>query len=103
MKTPQERILTEYWICRRGRIVRYKLKQNDDIEDIVSFHNAIARQHFPNSKNPEKSAEVAGWVKVVNRLFKHPSIERVPTQSQLNTLFGLGWREYVINDKFVKL
>jgi len=44
--SPEERLEHDFWIDRRGKIIRYKPEEGEDIENIVSFHTAVARQHF---------------------------------------------------------
>lgn len=58
-------------------------------------HQRTAAAIFPDSANPEKTAEDMGWLKISGyRDPPHVWIVREPTQAQHDTMFRLWPREY---------
>jgi len=108
--TPEERMAHDCWINRYGKVIHYKPTERDknddgeiDVDWIVSFHTAIARQCFPNvyHGNAEKTCEDLGWIKVVCPLSKVPISSKYPTQSQINALYDMGYNYMSANGKKV--
>ncbi len=77
-----EKVETEIWIDRNGKI--HKWVDGDD-PDIVSLHHEIAHKMFPKLEYPVEYLMKLGWVRVSSIGGFISSKE--PTQSQINALF----------------
>lgn len=110
MKTPKRdtffadaarrRIDNEFWVAPDGRVVRLRVSDDPDwdiISSIVSMHGAIAEQQFSNCIGyPEDYVRKLGWISVqLDNEYRAPHCYKESTQSQINTMFDLG---YVLND-----
>lgn len=93
-----ERIENEFLVDRYGKIhkVTAYLSEHEKYEDephkICSFHARIAQCLFPNSINASETIRKLGWIIIGQLGNKLPYCEKYPTQSQLNTMFDLGYK-----------
>lgn len=76
----------QYFIDTFGKCHKYK--GND--KDIVSIHYAIAKQIYPDAKNPDDVLMNLGWVMIGSSVYSTPIIHKKPTQDQINKLQDLG-------------
>ena len=86
----KERIQTEYWIDIYGVIHRWK-GSIEHLADCCSVHYAIANAIVPDAKNPDDVLMRMGWIKWGSKCGLY-QIDNEPTQAQMNTLFGEGYR-----------
>jgi len=88
METEDERIDKQYYIDTYGKVVKIKNNQTDEI---VSIHYAIAKENFPELEYPEDFVmEKLGWIKIGSLGGPPVSIKKEPTQAQINKLDILG-------------
>ena len=77
----------QFWIDRKGKVYKYK---GDLAEDIVSFHNEIAQQLYPDEKYPGDILYDMGWIIAGSKIYPSTRIKGKPTQAQINKLHSLG-------------
>ncbi len=84
-----KRIENEYWIDRYGKI--HKAKQEWVNFNTCSMHSEIAYKIVPASiEHKERYLRQLGWVVVGSVVYKQPTCDKKPTQSQINILDKLG-------------
>lgn len=93
-----ERIENEFLVDRCGKIHRVTPylseheKDEDKPHEVCSFHARIAQCLFPDSINASETIRKLGWIIIGQLGNKLPHCEKHPTQSQLNTMFDLGYK-----------
>jgi len=80
-----ERQQKEFFIDRDGNIIRYT---GDMYEEIISMHNEIAAQVFPNDQYAEDKLMKLGYVMVGSTVYTSPIIEIKPSYKQIKTLIN---------------
>jgi len=81
------RVEKEYWIDRRGRVLKY---QGAIERTLISMHYEVAKEAFPELEYPKDHVMKKGWVMVGSTCYGCPMVDRKPTASQLKTLTELG-------------
>ena len=94
-----ERVDKQYYIDRKGNVVKYDGPLD---EEIVSIHYMIAQSIYPDQRDPERILLRLGWVLVGSTVYCQPIAHKKPSQKQLDTLFDLGMidRIGVLKDGF---
>lgn len=89
-ETAQEIIDSQFFIDPEGKVCKY-IVGDDDVEEIISVHAAIAEQLFGhlNIDDPETYMMDLGWILVGSCVYHQPIIHKYPTQAQINTLDAL--------------
>lgn len=87
----KKRLETQYFICPKGRVVKYK--GDLDVMDITSVHYEIAASIYPDHLRPQDRLMREGWILVGSSVYYVPIIHKDPTQKQIDTLFELGLLE----------
>ena len=82
----KERADKQFWIDKQGKAQRFK---GDLTKDIVSFHEEIAQQIYPNAKYPSDVLYKKGWIMVGSEFYPSIKIKGKPTQAQINELYLL--------------
>lgn len=104
-ESEEERRITEYWIDRYGREIRYQpidpyydrydetTGEYTHIERVCSYHDEIIRQVFgeDTTLTREDVMKQHGWIQMGSTCYHFPLTRRKPTQSQLDKLFDLGY------------
>lgn len=95
----KERLANQYWIDRGGKC-HFFTGSEEDAEELISIHYAIAADLFPEIKypnDPEAYIEKLGWIKMGSSVYNCPIIiNKNPTRKQKNKLFELGERQVTI-------
>lgn len=79
----KKKVESQFWIDTYGKVHKYKGEINTRI---FSIHKEIANELFPELKDASHYLQSIGWVLVGSTVYEHPICDRVPTQSQINTL-----------------
>ncbi|MCK9447272.1 hypothetical protein M0Q50_10515 [bacterium] len=102
------RIDKEYWIDNFGKIHKYKPDSKlyyDNPEKIISIHNVIAKQIYPDVKDPKKLLFDLGWIMIGSTVYGVPYMYKEPNQAQINTLDRLDLLDFLhisYNNFFLK-
>lgn len=96
-----KRLDEQFYIDKQGEIIKYKINNIDDIVGYYSVHEALAKQiletlYYTNDYKPFKSAKdcvmALGFIIIGAACGnRSPFSIKEPTQSQLNTMFDLGY------------
>jgi len=79
-----ERKKNQFFIDRHGRKKTFK---GDLKREIISMHNEIAYQYFPDINKPQDYIlKDLGWIMVGSTVFNCPVTYRKPTEKQIETL-----------------
>lgn len=103
-ETLTERINAEFFVDRRGRCVKYQphyeydeagtvlwLDREDKPYYLTSLHAEIGRQVLGDELHGSYTLQNEGWVVVGECGYSFPFCKRKPTQSQIDTMFDLGY------------
>lgn len=91
-KTMAERVDAEFWIAPNGKTHKYKPTEDEtDPFSVNSLHESIARSLFPSIPRPGDYMGKIGWIAFGVLGDLAPTCYKEPTQSQINTLFDLGY------------
>jgi len=84
----KERIECELWIDRQGKVYQYKGTLWNAWEHVISMHYEIAKKLYPKMEYPEDYLMKLGWLRAGSSCGH--SIDKCPTQAQLNACDKLG-------------
>lgn len=84
IKINKERTKTQFFIDRNGRKKTFK---GDLKREVISMHNYIAGQYFPDHDMPQDYVlKDLGWIMVGSSVFECPVTYKKPSEKQIEIL-----------------
>lgn len=84
IKINKERMKTQFFIDRNGRKKTFK---GDLKREVISMHNYIAGQYFPDHDRPQDYVlKDLGWIMVGSSVFECPVTYKKPSEKQIEIL-----------------
>jgi hypothetical protein len=94
LKHLHQRVDSEFYIDPDGRIIKSTL---EEAKDWISLHLGIAERLYPDVEHADDYLFEMGWISIGSAAYGI-RIKSEPTQSQIDTLYELGYRR--IRDSF---